>query len=258
VVEDRDEDTNPSKESGRVLGTVAPIGAGFPPPRPDLVNTWPNLVYKELLAGLLCIVVLMAISLVFDAPLEDPADPIRTPNPAKAPWYFVGLQELLVYFDPWIAGVMIPLLITLGLCAIPYLDPTRHDQGVYTLRRRPLASAIFLTGLIGWFVLIAVGLWFRGPGWAWDWPGPATSAAKTEGTRSVPNAVGVPLVLAYFLGGGWLVVRRTASWPDFTRARRWIFALLLLAMLGTLIKIALRIFLDIRYVVSFQDIGLNL
>jgi hypothetical protein len=200
----------------------------------------------------------VAVSLVLDAPLEDSADPVRTPNPAKAPWYFVGLQELLVYFDPWIAGVMIPLVIVFGLCAIPYVDPTRHDQGVYTIRRRPLASAIFLAGLVGWFALIAVGLWFRGPGWAWDPPGRAPGAVEASGARSLPNVLGVPLALAYFGGLSWWITRKAAAIPRFTRARRWTFAVLSLAMLGVLVKILLRILFDVTYIVRLDGLGLNL
>jgi hypothetical protein len=224
-----------------------------------MVPVWPHLLFRELVAALLVLVVLMVASIVFDAPLESPADPTRTPNPAKAPWYFVGLQEFLVYFDPWIAGVGIPLIITLGLCAIPYIDPSRRGQGVYTVRRRPLASAIFLIGLVAWFVLIAIGLWFRGPGWSWVWPGEdAASAAVGTASRSLPNIVGVPLVIAFFFGGGALIVRRTARWEGFTRWRRWAFAILFLAMAGTVIKITLRIFFGIQYVVSFDRVGFNL
>lgn len=241
----------------RVLATEPPTHDGKP--KIARVTVWPDLLFREVIAALAFLVVLMAISIVVDAPLEDPANAAHTPNPAKAPWYFVGLQELLVYFDPWIAGVAIPLLIIFGLCAIPYVDPTRHDQGVYTLRRRPLASAIFLAGLVGWFALIAIGLWFRGPGWAWIWPGgKSMGGASFETTRSLPNWLGVPLVLAYFgLGGVW-IVRRTAAWSGFSPARRWLFALLLLLMAGTLLKILLRVVFHVRSVVSFESLGLGI
>jgi hypothetical protein len=83
------------------------------------VFSWPDLVYVELI----CLVVVMAVmivwSIVLKAPLEEPANPTDSPNPAKAPWYFLGLQEMLVYFDPWLAGVFMPSLIIVGLMAIP-------------------------------------------------------------------------------------------------------------------------------------------
>jgi hypothetical protein len=227
--------------------------------RTDSVSTWPHLYYRELLAAMLVLVLLSALSMWLDAPLEDPADPARTPNPAKAPWYFLGLQELLGYFDPWVAGVAIPLVIILGLCAIPYIDTNREGHGVYSWRERPLAMGIFLFGLVGWFLLIAIGLWFRGPGWSWVWPwSAATPAPAVEVGRALPNLIGVPLVLAFFLGGGAWIVRRTAGWPRFTPVRRWIFALLALAMLGTLLKILLKLAFGITTLVSFGRFGFSL
>ncbi len=242
----------------RVLGTVTPPAGATAPPRPDLVPVWPNLLFRELLVTLGFLALLTALSLVVDAPLEDPADPSHTPNPAKAPWYFVGLQELLVYFDPWLAGAAIPLLIVFGLAAIPYVDPGRDDVGVYTFRRRPLAVTVFLAGVAGWFALIAVGLWFRGPGWSWTWPGSAPAGAAAEAARSFPAALSIPLVLAYAALGGWWIVRRTAAWRGFTAARRWTFALLFLAMAGTLAKILLHVLLGVRYVVPPGGAGFGL
>lgn len=244
----------------RILGEVhSPGSPAAPRPATEMVSVWPQLLYREMLAALACIVVLTVISLLFNAPLEAPADPAHTPNPAKAPWYFVGLQELLHYFDPWIAGVVIPALIIIGLCAIPYIDPNREGSGVYSVRARPLATGIFLAGVTGWFVLIAIGLWFRGPGWSWVWPwSSAPPAAAGEATRALPNLLGVPLTLAYFVGGGWWIVRKTAAWKGFTRGRRWVFAVLLLAMTGTLLKIVLKLLFGIQYVVRFPHVGFNL
>src|SRR5690349_16103466 len=75
---------------------------------PDKVHTWPYLVRAEFIAGCVMLLVLLVWSITIDAPLEEPANPSKTPNPSKAPWYFLGLQEMLVYFDPWIAGVILP------------------------------------------------------------------------------------------------------------------------------------------------------
>jgi hypothetical protein len=92
-------------------------------------------------------------------------------NPSKAPWYFLGLQELLVYFTPWIAGVAIPVFVIIGLMAIPYIDVGRQERQdtvvfIYEKQIRRLFSA----GLCLWIVLTVVGLYFRGPNWAWQWP----------------------------------------------------------------------------------------
>src|SRR6186713_3484903 len=89
---------------------------------PDKVHTWPYLVRLEMLVGTIVMALITVWSIVVDAPLEEPANPTKTPNPSKAPWYFLGLQEILVYFDPWLAGVVFPSLIIVGLMAIPYID----------------------------------------------------------------------------------------------------------------------------------------
>src|SRR5436305_7544728 len=102
-------------------------------------------------------------SLGLDAPLEMFANPAKSPNPAKAPWYFVGLQELLVYFDPWIAGVLLPGLIIIGLIAIPYIDTNPKGVGYYAWKERKFANAMFMLGVAMWFILIFIGYACRGP-----------------------------------------------------------------------------------------------
>ena len=98
------------------------------------------------------------------APLEQPADPNIAPNPAKAPWYFLGLQEMLVYFDPWLAGVVLPGLIVVGLIAIPYIDKNPKGNGYYTFKERRFAISTFMFGfVILWSVLIIFGTFLRGP-----------------------------------------------------------------------------------------------
>ena len=93
-------------------------------------------------------------------------------NPAKAPWYFLGLQEMLVYFDPWIAGVVMPTLIIVGLMAIPYIDENPLGNGYYTYKQRKFAIWAFIFGfIILWCVMVIIGTLIRGPGWMWFWPG---------------------------------------------------------------------------------------
>ncbi len=88
----------------------------------DRVHVWPYLVRNEFLCSIIVMVILTVWSITIDAPLEESANPTQTPNPSKAPWYFLGLQEMLVYFDPWFAGVVLPSLIIVGLMVIPYID----------------------------------------------------------------------------------------------------------------------------------------
>ena len=101
------------------------------------VFTWPDLVYSEFICLIAFTAALVIWSILIEAPLEEPAATARTPNPSKAPWYFLGLQELLVYFDPWIAGVLLPGYIIVGLMAIPYLDTNPKGNGYYTFEERP-------------------------------------------------------------------------------------------------------------------------
>ena len=130
------------------------------------VLTWPHLVYTELICLTLASVALILWSILIEAPLEEPANPAKTPNPSKAPWYFLGLQEMLVYFDPWMAGVILPTMILTGLIAMPYIDTNPKGNGYFTLRERKFAITVWLFGfLILWVVLIVFGTFLRGPNW---------------------------------------------------------------------------------------------
>ncbi|MCE9589109.1 MAG: cytochrome C [Planctomycetes bacterium] len=134
--------------------------------RDDKVLCWPDLVYTELICLLLATSILILWSYGLRAPLESPANPAGPPNPSKAPWYFLGLQEMLVYFDPWMAGVLLPGLIVVGLIAMPFIDTNPKGNGYYTLKQRPFAIAVWLFGfLILWVVLIVFGTFLRGPNW---------------------------------------------------------------------------------------------
>src|SRR5882762_8771691 len=170
----------------------------------DKVDTWPHLIVREYIAALLCLVFLSGWSLVMKAPLEEQANPTVTPNPSKAPWYFTGLQESLVYFDPWIAGVVMPTLIIVGLMAIPYLDPDKkRGVGSYAFKERPFAQTYFLFGLGMWFTLIFIGSFLRGPNWDIYWPWESWLIHKPPPPRtwSLPLIWGVLLVGAYFILG---------------------------------------------------------
>ena len=132
----------------------------------DRVWVWPDLVYTELISLIVCSVILIVWSIVLKAPLEQPANRSVTPNPSKAPWYFLGLQEMLVYFDPWLAGVVLPGLIIVGLIAIPYIDKNPKGNGYYTFNERKAEIVLFLFGfVILWVSLIVLGTFLRGPNW---------------------------------------------------------------------------------------------
>ncbi len=146
-----------------------PAGAAGPVERlfARKVLTWPDLVYIELIAACWASAILIAWSLLAAAPLEAPADPARTPNPAKAPWYFVGLQEMLVYGDAWWAGAAVPLLIIVGLAAIPYLDRSPVGSGYYSIAGRRFAWVVFVGGFVLlWILPMLIGVFVRGPNWS--------------------------------------------------------------------------------------------
>lgn len=115
----------------------------------ELVMTVPHLVVREAVAFMVMIIVLALLSLFFNAPLEWVANPEHTPNPAKAPWYFLGLQELLHYFPPVVAGVILPTLVVLALVAIPYFRVNVKLEGLWKEHRQSTLVILlsFVTGL---------------------------------------------------------------------------------------------------------------
>jgi hypothetical protein len=213
----------------------------------------PHLVIKELIAAILASAALLVWSMAQNAPLLGIADPNKTENPAKAPWYFVGLQELLVYFDPWIAGVTIPALIILGLILIPYLDVSRSGIGRYSLRGRRAAIATFVFGFLMWFALILIGQFLRGPNWQFYWLWEDWSVAKSaeESLVNMPQWAGVLFIVLYLAIGLSLpalllkgVFRKMGAVRYFT-----VFTLVLF-MYGVPIKIFLRLIFNIRYILT--------
>ena len=133
----------------------------------DKVNTWPHLMLPEFIAVMAMTAFLIFISAILQAPLLEEANPNITPNPAKAPWYFLGLQEALSYWDPQIAGVMIPLVVgMIGFMAIPYVDRNPENNP----SKRKYAIMMFTFFLSGAATLTVIGVLFRGPGWNWTYP----------------------------------------------------------------------------------------
>jgi quinol-cytochrome oxidoreductase complex cytochrome b subunit len=162
--------TDPRTEGGRrVLGIVpgAPaVGERKDPEEQDLVMVWPHLLVRHAVVALAVLLAVLIISLLFDAPLRDIANPFETPNPEKAPWYFAALQELLSLFHPLVAGVLVPGAIVIGMLALPYIDRNPETS----LRARKVAVITFTTFLVLWIILTIIGFAFRGPNWGWVWP----------------------------------------------------------------------------------------
>jgi len=237
-----------------IKAEVSKVDSGpesLPGAKGDQVAVFPHLVFEEFLSAVLISVVLMIWSLAMNAPLLPEANAGRTENPAKAPWYFVGLQELLVYFDPWIAGVAMPTLIIVGLMAIPYVDTSRNAVGRYDFNVRRLATYHFLFGFGLWWILIAIGQFLRGPNWQfyWPWQDWTIQQSAEEHLWSLPWWLGLPLLVAYFGVGFWWPARR---WPwlyaGLGRNRYATVVFFTLIMYSVPVKIFLRLALRIRYV----------
>jgi hypothetical protein len=243
------------------------------------VDTYKPLVRIELIIALVVMVGLTIWSVLVDAPLEEIANPTITPNPAKAPWYFLGLQELLVYFDPWLAGVVLPTLIIVGLIAIPYIDINPKGNGYYTFEERKFSILTFSFGFfVLWLLLIVIGVFFRGPGWLWYWPWQEwdTQRVVFEPTRDLSNIFGIDSRSwgGFFIGmvavGGYLVAGMVAPYkyfkkkcPEFLEqlgmTRYLITAFLFITMMSIPIKMVLRLVFLIKYVwiIWFVPGGLN-
>ena len=153
----------------RVLGIVPGMpatGTSKDPSDQDLVMTSPHLLVRHTVAAMAVLLVVLILSILFDAPLREVANPFETPNPEKAPWYFAALQELLSLFHPIVAGVLVPTAIIGGLLALPYIDRNPAIAG----KARKVAVATFTIFMVVWIVLTLVGFAFRGPNWSWVWP----------------------------------------------------------------------------------------
>ncbi|MEQ1948240.1 MAG: cytochrome b N-terminal domain-containing protein [Bryobacteraceae bacterium] len=133
------------------------------------VFSWPNLLLAELFVFVVTLSIILVLALVFDAPLEEPANALHPPNPAKAPWYFLGLQEMVSYSAFW-GGVGVPGIYVLLLMITPYIDRSTKGVGKWFSKERLLANTIFLTFLLVNLGFIVIGTFFRGPNWSFVTP----------------------------------------------------------------------------------------
>ena len=246
------------------------------------VWVWPDLVYTELIALILCSVVLVVWSILLEAPIEQPANPANTPNPSKAPWYFLGLQEMLVYFDPWLAGVVLPSLIVVGLMAIPYIDTNPKGNGYYTFSERKAEITLFLFGFVVlWSSLIVLGTFLRGPNWNFFGPyeywdihklEPLTNVQLSEYVwvrglgRPLPENwlirefFGILLVLAYVTVVPVMLARTVLRgyYEKLGPARFYVTVFLFLMMLSLPVKMLTRWLFNLKYVVSLPEFFFNI
>jgi hypothetical protein len=234
----------------------------------DKILTWPYLVRKEFLVAIFLMAGLLVWGIVTDAPLEEIANPSITPNPSKAPWYFLGLQEMLVYFDPWIAGVTFPSIIIIGLIAIPYIDVNPKGNGYYTFRERWFAISVFSFGyLFLWIVLIVVGVFLRGPGWLvfmpWEEWNPHRIVAETnydltqfigiDSTSLLGSIIGGGVISIYFLLGmvipyAIMKANKSETLQKLGLIRYVTVAFLFWSMIGLPIKMVLRLVFHLKYI----------
>jgi hypothetical protein len=263
------------------------IAQGLPPvegtpENREKVWAWPNLVYTELFAIILGTVFLVVWAILFKSPLEEPANPTWAPNPAKAPWYFLGLQEMLVYFDPWLAGVLLPGLIIVGLVAIPYIDTNPKGNGYYTFKERKFAISAFLFGwLVLWVFLIIIGTFMRGPNWTFYGPFEVWDAHKVVAANNVnlseylwikwfnmglPKSIfvreilGIIATLAYFVVGPYYLTKRWGQkyLNSLGAIRYYLMILLLLTMMSLPIKMYLRWFFNLKYIIFMPEFEFNI
>lgn len=249
----------------------------------DKIFTWPDLVFSEFICMVFLTVALVVWSIALAAPLEEPANSAVAPNPSKAPWYFLGLQEMLVYYDPWIAGVVLPGLIILGLMAIPYIDTNPKGNGYFTFKERKTEITLFLFGwVVLWSQLIVIGTFLRGPNWNFFGPYEYWDVNKVEPLVNVDLSeyfwiqllgVGLPshwfvrelpgiLLVVLYLFVLPVVLARTKYFRRFYEKmgpiRYSVGISLFLIMLALPIKMYCRWMFNLKYFVHIQEYFFNI
>jgi len=151
-------DSDPRKTPKRVAVLRRDTQARVVDDGSELVTTAPHLLLREIILIELTVIALALVSLAFDAPLEGIADPLHTPNPAKAPWYFLGLQELLYYLPPVVAGVLLPGLVVVALAVIPYFRVNVELVGFYERpwKRRLTVLSVVVVAISGLLAMLHV------------------------------------------------------------------------------------------------------
>lgn len=248
----------------------------------DRVWVWPDLVYTELISLIVCSVVLIAWSILLKAPLEQPANPSNTPNPSKAPWYFLGLQEMLVYFDPWLAGVVLPSLIIVGLICIPYVDKNPKGNGYFTFAERKAEITIFLFGFVVlWVSLIVLGTFLRGPNWNFFGPFEFWDIHKLAALTNVNLSeyiwvrgfgTGLPthwfvrevfgiLLALFYVFALPVILARTVFKIYYSKlgpARYYVTIFLFLSMMSLPMKMLARWIFNLKYIVAIPEFFFNI
>ena len=248
----------------------------------EKILVWPDLVYIEFIALILCSALLLTWSIGLRAPLEEPANPAVSPNPSKAPWYFLGLQEMLVYFDPWLAGVLFPTVIMIGLMSIPFIDNNPKGSGYYTFAQRRMAISLFMFfWIVLWIFLISVGTFLRGPNWNFFGPFEYWDIHKLEALtninlseyiymiwlkKSLPQNIlaremgGFILITLYF-GLMPLILSKTVFKNIFKSLgplRYSFFVIFLLIALGLPLKMLLRWAFNLKYIIAIPEFFFNI
>ena len=246
------------------------------------VLVFPYLIFIEFVVALFYSIMLVVWAIALKAPLEDPANPTISPNPSKAPWYFLGLQELLVYFDPWIAGVLLPTLIIIGLCAIPYLDRGPKGAGYFSFRqRRVWISGFLFCFWMLWIVLIIFGTFLRGPNWNFFGPFEEWDVHKVVPLLNVNlsqfifikwlgqglpkqwyirEAPGFAILFFYFLVPPALaaITFCKKAYQEMGVVRYAVAAFLILVVIAVPIKMYLRWAFNLKYIVAIPEFFFNI
>jgi hypothetical protein len=272
------------------------IAQGLPPMEKlndEKVLVWPDLVYTELICMVAVSAFLLVWAIFLQAPLEEPASSVKTPNPSKAPWYFLGLQEMLVYFDPWYAGVVLPSLVVFGLMAMPYLDFNRKGNGYYSIEERKFSYLVYQFGFFElWITLIILGTFLRGPNWNFFGPFEYWSPYKVEVLNNVDlpqmfwvNLLDRPLPVApagssTLAQVGYILLREAPGlvvmgayllllppllavtlfrgyFAKMGFIRYMVMMNLMLLMLTLPLKMILRWVVNLKYIVSIPEFSLN-